>query len=99
MTGSRDKAPVYDPQNESLPSTPADSEVVDSPGMSEQVAERLTGSGRFRESHNRSRQEAMKDPLFRQAEEDAKARSKELADKKRARAALRNEGGGLEGNT
>lgn len=28
MTGSRDKEQVYDPQNESLPSTPADSEVV-----------------------------------------------------------------------
>lgn len=35
--------------------------------MSEQVAKRLTGSGRFRAALNKTLQEAMKDPLFRQA--------------------------------
>lgn len=97
MTGSRDKAPGCDPQNENLPREPADSEVMDTSETSKKVADRLTGNGRFRELHNRLRQEAMKDPLRRQAAEDARALSKELADKKRARLAQRHEEGGFKG--
>lgn len=87
MTGDRDKGPSVSRQNERLLHEPDASEAIGVSRISEQVADRLTGNGRFREAHNKAVQEAMKDPLFRQAEEEARLRSGELADKKRARLA------------
>lgn len=87
MTGDRDKGPAGSHQDESLLHEPDASEAMGVSSIGDQVTGHLTGSGRFRDVHNRARQEAMKDPLFRQAEEDARALSKELADKKRARLA------------
>lgn len=87
MTGDRDKGPAGNHQDESLLHEPDASETMGVSRISDQVTNRLTASGRFRDLHNRVRQEAMKDPLFRQAAEDARALSKELADKKRARLA------------
>ena len=87
MTGDRDKGPAGNHQVKSLLHEPDASEAMGVSSIRDQVTGHLTGSGRFRDVHNRARQEAMKDPLFRQAEEDARALSKELADKKRARLA------------
>lgn len=89
MTGDQDKGPSDSHQDESLLHEPDASEAMGVSSIRDQVTGHLTGSGRFRDMHNRARQEAMKDPLFRQAEEDARALSKELADKKRAREAER----------
>lgn len=86
-------------QNESLLQEPDASEAMGGSRIGDQITGRLTNSGRFRDVHNRARQEAMKDPLFRQAEEDARARSKVLADKKQARSARKNEDSGLGGTT